>query len=71
MKIVMMANIARKDIIEFHEELKRIINDFQNNGLNVEVQYQITGYSESVSGCLYTALVLGRKNAPISNDLIK
>lgn len=41
----------------FHRDLARVIDDFQEQGLTVEVQYQITANGS------FAALVLGRKRA--------
>ena len=49
------AVLARQDLEQFNEELSGIVNEFQKNGLTVEIQYKpndkghaalIVGYKE-------------------------
>lgn len=58
-KIVGRFHISNTDNFRFLENVQDAINSLQNDGQEVEVQYQTIGLEQGK--VLYTALILGRK----------
>jgi hypothetical protein len=54
MKIVEMHHLKTSDLVNFDNELKRVVKDFQTYGYTVEILYAITDE-------VYTALVIARE----------
>lgn len=61
MKIKGIANISSSNAEQFYNSLKEYIDNYQNDGQEVEVQYS-TNVNECINGgIVYSALILGRK----------
>lgn len=60
--IVKSAHITSASSYDFCERYNKVVNDFQHEGLTVEVQYQTVNTKDEHEYIVYTALVIGRKN---------
>lgn len=54
-KIEQMAIVSQRDVCKFVEDMRVTIDTMQDDGLEVEVQYQPVGD-------LFTAVLIGRKD---------
>lgn len=61
MKIVGVSTIVDADLKKFNEKLAKIIDSFQNENQEVEVQFS-SDIDSGIKGTIaYSALILGRK----------
>ena len=58
--IVKSAHISSASSYEFCQRYDMVVNDFQKEGLKVEVQYAAVNTNDECEYVVYTALVIGR-----------
>ena len=58
-KIYADAHVYDTDGSNFSKELHKVIGNFQDRGLEVEIQYQTTSVFKNNEQVLYSALVIG------------
>lgn len=59
--IVKSAHITSASSEEFCKRYNKVVNDFQSEGLTVEIQYQAVNTIDEYNYLVYTALIIGRK----------
>ena len=59
--IIKSAHITSASSEEFCKRYNNVVNDFQSEGLTVEIQYQVVNTKDEYNSIVYTALIIGRK----------
>lgn len=59
--IIKSAHITSASSEEFCKRYSKVVNDFQSEGLTVEIQYQAVNTKDEYNYIVYTALIIGRK----------
>ena len=65
--IVKTAHITSASSMEFCERYNKVVNEFQSEGLTLEVQYQAVNTKDEYNYIVYTALIIGRKAGGVEN----
>lgn len=65
--IIKIKHTAATDETTFAEKTMKAVQELQNSGLAVEIQYQSAVVTDEISAIVYSALIIGRQEKNYGN----